>query len=227
MAVSSPWVANDDCGNLANSLQVLYEFDKADDLGANSSTSGKSARQTGPAGAVVTQDTKAPCIGAGAGDFTQNDATLKVHASDMQRVMREPAGDLTIAYWFKATSRAANHTVWAMSNEPIPSPQYSNNRAKAILATHTIEVATPEEVILGLVRPGSLETARTEAPLTDGKWHHLAVTVDQDSAGGKVTGRLFIDGKPGNQAVIGGQPQRHGNRTVSIEELECYVYVRK
>ncbi|MDP6717512.1 MAG: hypothetical protein QGF59_02610, partial [Pirellulaceae bacterium] len=78
-----------------------------------------------------------------------------------------------------------------------------------------------------LVRPGSLETARTEAPLTDGKWHHLAVTVDQDSAGGKVTGRLFIDGKSGNQAVISDQPQRLGNRTVSIEELECYVYVRK
>jgi hypothetical protein len=216
-----------DASELADSLQVLYEFDKADDLGANTSASGKSAQQTGPAGAVVTQDTKAPRIGTGAGDFTQNDATLKVHASDMQRLMREPAGDLTIAYWFKAASRSANHTVWATSNEPIPSPQYNNNRAKAILATHTIEVATPEEVILGLVRPGSLETARTEAPLTDGKWHHLAVTVDQDSADGKVTGRLFIDGKPGNQAVIGDPPQRRGDRTVSIEELECYVYVRK
>jgi len=40
--------------------------------------------------------------------------------------------------------------------------------------------------------------ATTAAPLIDGKWHHLAVTVDQDSAGGKVTRRLFIDGEPGN-----------------------------
>ena len=47
------------------------------------------------------------------------------------------------------------------------------------------------------------------------------------SAGGKVTGRLFIDGKPGNTAVIGDQSQRRGNRIVSIEELEFYVYVRK
>ena len=186
-----------------------------------------SARQTGPAGAVVTQDTEAPCIGTGAGDFTQNDAALKVHARDMQRLMREPAGDLTIAYWFKATSQSANHTVWAMSNERIPSPRYSDNRAKAILATHTIEVASPEKVILGLVRPGSVGTARSEARLTDGQWRHLAVTIDQDTADGKVTGRLFIDGKPGNQAVIADQPQRRGNRTVSIEELECYVYVRR
>jgi hypothetical protein len=216
-----------DLRKLDDGLHVLYEFDKAGDLGQNSVANGKSARQTGPAGALVTQDTKAPCIGKGAADFTRNDATLKVHASDMQHLMHDAAGDLTIAYWFKATSRSANHTVWAMSNEPIPSPRYSTNRAKAILATHTIEVATPVKVILGLVRPGAIKTARTEAKLTDDKWHHLAVTIDQDSDGGKVSGRLFIDGKPGDKAAISDQSQRRGTRIVSIEELECYVYVRK
>ena len=34
----------------------------------------------------------------------------------------------------------------------------------------------------------------------------LAVTIDQDTADGKVTGQLFIDGKPGNQAAIANQP---------------------
>ena len=34
----------------------------------------------------------------------------------------------------------------------------------------------------------------------------LAVTIDQDTADGKVTGQLFIDGKPGNQAAIAHQP---------------------
>ena len=68
-------------------------------------------------------------------------------------------------YWFKATPHSANHTVWAMSNEPIPSPW-----------------------------------------LTDGTWHQLAVTIDQDTADGKVTGRRFFDGKPGNQAAIANQP---------------------
>jgi hypothetical protein len=36
----------------------------------------------------------------------------------------------------------------------------------------------------------------------------LAVTIDQDSADGKVTGRLFVDGQPGNKAVMDDQSQR-------------------
>lgn len=212
---------------LANGLQLLYEFDRADDPGWNSATNGKSASQVGPSGALVTLDTKSPRIGKGAGDFTGNDATLKVHADDMQRLMGDTAGDLSFSYWFKATSRSANHTVWGMSNEPIPSPRYSTNEAKAMLATQTIEVATPGKVLLGLTRPGENKTARTEVELTDGEWHHLAVTIDQDPASGRVTGQTFIDGKPGSKAVLGSQSRLLGARKVSIEELECYVYVRR
>lgn len=147
---------------------MLYEFDDADNIATNSAAGGHPARQTGPADALVTRYTEAACIGAGAGDFTQNDATLQVHASDMQRLMRSPAGDLTVAYWFKAGTRTANHTVWAMSNEPIPSPPYSSNRTRAILATQTVEVGSPERLSLGLVRPGCNEAARSERRLIDG-----------------------------------------------------------
>ena len=87
-----------DASRLADGLQVLYEFENADDVAANSAGSGMSGSQTAPAGALVTQDTTAPCIGKGAGDFTQNDATLKLHTRDMQRLMNVPSGDLTIAY---------------------------------------------------------------------------------------------------------------------------------
>ena len=46
----------------------------------------------------------------------------------------------------------------------------------------------------------------------------LAVTIDQDTADGKVTGQLFIDGKPGNQDAIANQSRRRGNRTVRVED---------
>ena len=55
-------------------------------------------------------------------------------------------------------------------------------------------------------------------PPPDGKWHPLAVTSDQDTADGKVTGRRLMDGKPGNQAAIANQPRRRGNRTVRVED---------
>ena len=145
----------------------------------------------------------------------------------MQRLMQDEAGGLTVSCWFKSTSRSANHTLWGMSNQPIPSPLYSTNLAKAVLATLTVEAVTPQRAALGLVRPGDNETLRTEVKLIDGMWHHLAVTIEQDANNGTVTGRLFIDGAPGTKVVIGNQSTRIGTRTVSIEELECYVYVRK
>ncbi len=215
---------------LANRLQVLYEFEDPNDLGLNrnSADEGKSATQTGPSGALVTQDTKAPRIGKGAADFSTNDATLKVHASDMQRLMQDEAGGLTVSCWFKSTSRsAANHTLWGMSNQPIPSPLYSTNLAKAVLATLTVEAVTPQRAALGLVRPGDNETLRSEAKLIDGMWHHLAVTIEQDAGSGTVIGRLFIDGTPQDKVVLTSNSTRIGTRNVSIEELECYVYVRK
>ena len=95
------------------------------------------------------------------------------------------------------------------------------------MTSQTIEVATPGKVLLGLTRPGENETARTSAAVTDGEWHHLAVTIDQDPASGQVSGQMFVDGKPGGKAVLGSQSKRLGARHVSIEELECYVYVRK
>ena len=212
---------------LARDLQVLYEFERPDDVGWNSAKGGKSASQTGPAGAKVVQDVKAPRIGKGAGDFSANDATLKVHADDMQRLMPDAVGSVTFSCWFKSSSRVANHTIWGLSNEPIPSPLYSTNVANAMLGTHMVEVSEPQRVLLGLVRPGENENARSPAKLIDGKWHHLAVTIQQDSASGRVTGRLFIDGTPGSKAVLGNQTTRRGMPNVSIEELECYVYVRK
>ena len=212
---------------LTRDLQVLYEFERPDDMGWNSAKGGKSASQTGPAGARVVQDVKAPRIGKGAGDFSANDAALKVHADDMQRLMRDVAGSLTFSCWFKSSSRAANHTIWGMSNEPIPSLLYSTNVAKAMLATHLVDVSKPQRVLLGLVRPGENENIRSQAQVVDGMWHHLAVTIQQDSAGGQVTGRVFVDGTPGSKAVLGNQAARRGMPKVSIEELECYVYVRK
>jgi len=212
---------------LARDLQVLYEFERPDDVGWNSAKGGKSASQTGPAGAKVVQDVKAPRIGKGAGDFSANDATLKVHADDMQRLMPDAVGSVTFSCWFKSSSRVANHTIWGLSNEPIPSPLYSTNVANAMLGTHMVEVSEPQRVLLGLVRPGENENARSPAKLIDGMWHHLAVTIQQDSASGRVTGRLFIDGTPGSKAVLGNQTTRRGMPNVSIEELECYVYVRK
>ena len=114
-----------------------------------------------------------------------------------------------------------------MSNEPIPSLLYSTNVAKAMLATHLVDVSKPQRVLLGLVRPGENENIRSQAQVVDGMWHHLAVTIQQDSAGGQVTGRVFVDGTPGSKAVLGNQAARRGMPKVSIEELECYVYVRK
>ena len=217
----------DPASRLDEGLQVLYEFERVDAVTANSRGSRQPASQVAPAGALVTQDAKAPRIGDGAGDFTQNDAALKLHGSDMRRLMDAPAGDLTIAYWFKTTARNANHTVWAMSNEAIPSLPYRVNQANAILATHTVQVADPETVLLGLVRPGVSKTARREATLTDGKWHHLAVTLDQDRAIGKLTVRLFVDGDPNETPVVDDQLIHRIQGIVSIEELESYVYVRK
>jgi hypothetical protein len=212
---------------LANGLQVLYEFEKREDLGWNSADQGKSAAQTGPSGALVTRDDKDPRIGDGSADFSANDATLKVHAGDMQRLMQDKTPGLTIACWFQSTSRSANHTILGMSNQPIPSPLYSTNQAKAVLATLTVEAVTPHGALLGLVRPGDNETGRTDTKLIDGTWHHLAVTIEQDTGSGTVTGRLFVDGAPGTKVMLGDQSTRLGTRRVSIEELECYVYVRK
>jgi hypothetical protein len=114
-----------------------------------------------------------------------------------------------------------------MSNQPIPSPLYSTNLAKAVLATLTVEAVTPQRAALGLVRPGDNETLRSEAKLIDGMWHHLAVTIEQDDGSGTVIGRLFIDGTPQDKVVLTSNSTRIGTRNVSIEELECYVYVRK
>ena len=217
----------DSASKLDDELQVLYEFDRVDAVTANSRGSRLPASQVGPAGVLVTQNAKAPRIGRGAGDFTQDDATLKLHSGDMRRLMDAPSGDLTIAYWFKTTARNANHTVWATSNEAIPSLPYRVNRANAMLATHTIQVADPETVLFGFVRPGVGTTARTEATVTDGKWHHLAVTLDQDPARSKLTIRLFVDGTPSKTPVIDDQSIHRIQGIVSIEELESYVYVRK
>ena len=217
----------DSASKLDDELQVLYEFDRVDAVTANSKGSRLPASQVAPAGALVTQESKAPRIGDGAGDFTQDDATLKLHRSDMQRLMDAPAGDLTIAYWFKTTARKANHTVWAMSNETIPSLPYRVNQANAMLATHTIQVGDPETVLFGLVRPGVSKTARIEATLADGKWHHLAVTLDRDRPNGKLTVRLFVDGTPSKTPVIDDQLIHRIQGIVSIEELESYVYVRQ
>ena len=82
-------------------------------------------------------------------------------------------------------------------------------------------------MLLGLVRPGVSKTARREATLTDGKWHHLAVTLDQDRAIGKLTVRLFVDGDPNETPVVDDQLIHRIQGIVSIEELESYVYVRK
>ena len=64
--------------------------------------------------------------------------------------------------------------------------------------------------------------------MTDGKWHHIAVTIDQDAKTAGVNTQLFIDGKAAEKLTIAGQPETGSPAgTVSIEELECYVYVRK
>jgi hypothetical protein len=114
-----------------------------------------------------------------------------------------------------------------MSNETIPSLPYRVNQANAMLATHTIQVVDPETVLFGLVRPGVSKTARIEATLADGKWHHLAVTLDQDRASSKLTIRLFVDGTPSKTPVIDDQLIHRIQGIVSIEELESYVYVRQ
>ena len=114
-----------------------------------------------------------------------------------------------------------------MSNEIIPSLPYRVNQANAMLATHTIQVEDPETVLFGLVRPGINKTARTKATLADGKWHHLAVTLDRDSARSKLTIRLFVDGTPSKTPLIDDQLVHRIQGIVSIEELESYVYVRK
>ncbi|MBB74724.1 MAG: hypothetical protein CMJ75_09445, partial [Planctomycetaceae bacterium] len=217
----------DSASGLDEGLQVLYEFEQVDAVTANSSGSRLPASQVGPAGSLVTQDAKAPRIGDGAGDFTQDNATLKLHSRDMRELLDAATGDLTIAYWFKAAARSANHTVWAMSNEIIPSLPYRVNQANAMLATHTIQVEDPETVLFGLVRPGINKTARTKATLADGKWHHLAVTLDRDSARSKLTIRLFVDGTPSKTPLIDDQLVHRIQGIVSIEELESYVYVRK
>ena len=213
---------------LENSLRVLYEFENAANPRANSAPSRRPALQVGPGGVVVSVDTKAPKIGTGAADFTRNDATLKVDANDVSHLIPGPGGSVTVSYWLKTTSQAANHTVWGMSNLPIPSPLYSTNQAVAILATQTIIVAEPQQVALGLVRPDASRSAGSQAIVTDGKWHHIATTIDQNAETSGVTAQLFVDGKAVDELIIAGRPAADSTSgTVSIEELECYVYVRK
>ena len=211
---------------LDSGLRVLYEFENESATGANSAADKHPATQVGPGGAVAV-DTKDPKIGTGAADFTRNDATLKVDANDVSHLMPGPGGSVTVSYWLKATSQTANHTVWGMSNLPIPSPLYSTNQAVAMLATQTIIVADPQQVTLGMVRPGTMGNASSEANVTDGKWHHIATTIDQDGETSGVIARLFIDGKEADVLTIAGRPTADSTTgAVSIEELECYVYVR-
>jgi hypothetical protein len=213
---------------LENSLRVLYEFENAANPRANSAPSRRPALQVGPGGVVVSVDTKAPKIGTGAADFTRNDATLKVDATDVGYLIPGPGGSMTVSYWLKASSQAANHTVWAMSNLPIPSPRYSTNRAAAMFATQTIIVAEPQQVALGMVRPDATANAQGQANVIDGKWHHVATTIDQNAETAGMIAQLFIDGKAVDELIIAGRPSADSTSgTVSIEELECYVYVRK
>jgi len=215
-------------GKLDTGLRVLYEFENADELGANSASGGRPAAQVGPDGALVSVETKAPKIGKGAADFTQNDATLKVDVRDVEHLFPGPGGAMTVSCWLKATSQAANHTVWGMSNLLIPSPIYSSNRAHAMFATQTIIMADPQQVALGMVRPGSGGNAHSQAKVTDGKWHHIAVTINQGAKTADVAAQLFIDGKAAEKLTIAGQPGGGSpSGTVSIEELECFVHVRK
>ena len=204
---------------LSEGLRVLYEFEDADDLGKNGAAGGKSAAQVGPKGAKVSRDTKAARIGTGAADFTVNDATLKVDAQDVAAFAPGGGGAATIACWFTATSQEADHTIWGLSNDPIPSPRYSTNMAKAIFNTQTVAGAAGT-VANGLVVRGAMEIAKVPAKVTDGKWHHFAVTIEQDPQRPTARNRLFVDGQP-----AGSSKPKQG--VVGIEELECYVYVRK
>ena len=146
----------------------------------------------------------------------------------MGHLISGPGGTLTVAYWLKATSQAANYTVWAMSNLPIPSPLYSSNPAHAMFATQTITVADPQEVTLGMLRPGAGGNAHSQAKVTDGKWHHIAVTINQDADTAGVTAQLFIDGKAAEKLTIARQSGTGSpSGTVSIEEAECSVYVQR
>ena len=213
---------------LVSDLRVLYEFENAADPGANSAAGGRPATQVGPGGTLVGVDTKAPRIGTGAGDFTPNDATLKVAVTDVGRLIPGPGGSMTVSYWLKTTFQAANHTVWAMSNLPIPSPLRSTNQTNPMFATQTISVSEPQQVTLGLARLDASRSAGSQAIVTDGKWHHVAATIDQTAATGVVVAQLFIDGEHVDQVKMPGKSTASGiTGTVSIEELECYVYVRK
>ena len=70
--------------------------------------------------------------------------------------------------------------------------------------------------------------AHSQAKVTDGKWHHIAVTINQGAKTADVAAQLFIDGKAAEKLTIAGQTGGGSpSGTVSIEELECYVYVRK
>ena len=211
---------------LTDGLRVLYEFDQANQAEQNSAKGSQAARQVGPRGVKVGVSADSPRIGPSAGDFTGNDATLKVAAKDVQPLFPGKGGSMTVAYWLKAKYQKQNHTVWAMSNLPIPSPQYSKNRSRAIFATQTIVVGKPEQLSLGLVRPGRNQTMRQKSHVTDGKWHHIVVTIEQHPMTAAVNSRMFIDGKLAGTTRIPGNPQL-AKRIVSIEELEAYVYVRK
>ena len=214
---------------LDSGLRALYEFENAGDLGANSASGGsRPAAQVGPDGALVSVHTNAPKIGKGAADFTQNDAALKVDAKDVGHLIPGPGGAMTVAYWLKSTSQTANHTVWGMSNLPIPSPLYYGNQAHAMFATQWITVADPQQVTLSMIRPGASGNAHSQAKVTDGKWHHIAVTINQDAKTAGVSAQLFIDGQAADKLIMAGQLGTVGpSGTVSIEELECYVYMRE
>jgi hypothetical protein len=70
--------------------------------------------------------------------------------------------------------------------------------------------------------------AHSQAKVTDGKWHHIAVTINQDAKTAGVSAQLFIDGQVADKLIIAGQLGTVGpSGTVSIEELECYVYMRE
>ena len=70
--------------------------------------------------------------------------------------------------------------------------------------------------------------AHSQAKVTDGKWYHIAVTIDQDAKTAGVSAQLFIDGQAADKLIMAGQLGTVGpSGTVSIEELECYVYMRE
>ena len=179
---------------LTDGLILLYEFENAGDLGANSA-SGNSGTNSGVA------HTGSGLIG-GASDWAADGAIISVAASDLPNI--EFAGDgggdgsRTFAFWIK-TTETARTTFYSTGAIPYGSP-YPPNAAvwRSYALDYTPANFSQLEAFSFSAPDGGFSAkynTKDNAAFTlhDDAWHHVAVTMMR--SGGITETTIYADGQ--------------------------------